>query len=228
MKKILIIVMSHNSDDETFKCYKKFWDMKKKFIENKFPIDILFLYSDENITNNYEIHGDSLISKCQENYWDSLLIKTINGLEYFFENDYDLIFKTNLSTFINFNSFYDFCLKKCLDDDLIYEGVVGTFENFRFVSGAGMLLNKKTAKIVLDNRHLITNKWTDDIFLGYILNGKNNITPNKNNLERYNLITKNISFNFNDISHYTHIRVKVRKENWDCIYFDKLFNMFYS
>ena len=109
MNKILVLVMSHKTDDEIFKTFKKIWDQKIESIKNKFFVDILFLYSDNNISEDFIVDGNELTSKCEENYWQSLLTKTINGFNYFNKNDYDLVFKTNLSTLINFDKFCSYC-----------------------------------------------------------------------------------------------------------------------
>ena len=85
MKKILILVMAHSTEDAVFNSYKNAWDKKIKiFSDKKYLIDTLFLYSNENIKDNYFVVDNILYSKCKENYWHSLLIKTLNGLDYFY------------------------------------------------------------------------------------------------------------------------------------------------
>jgi len=220
--------MSHHSNEESFKTYKKIWDLKISKIKDKYPIDVLFLYSDKNINEKYKIDGDNLISRCEENYWGSLLTKVMNGFEYFQENEYDLVFKTNLSTFINVPVFYECCNKLSDEREYIYDGVFGDYEGFRFVSGAGMLLNKKCCQIILNNQNLITEKWTDDIFFGHVLNKLNKIEPNIGNLTRYDLVKPDIFFDHLSIKNYSHIRVKVRKGEWDSIYFNKLYDLLFN
>lgn len=222
------MVMSHHSDEESFKTYKKIWDLKISKIKDKYPIDILFLYSDSNIEEKYKVGGYNLISKCEENYWGSLLTKAINGIEYFQENDYDLVFKTNLSTFINVPTFYDYCNKIPNEREYVYDGIFGGYEGFNFVSGAGILLNKKCSQIILNNQNLITEKWTDDIFFGYVLNKLNKIEPNSGGLNRYDLIQPDMFFNLPIVKNYSHIRVKVRKGEWDSFYFNKLYDLIFN
>ena len=43
------------------------------------------------------------ITKCVENHWFSLILKVMSGFDYFNKNDFDYVFKTNLSTIINFD-----------------------------------------------------------------------------------------------------------------------------
>lgn len=224
MKKVLILVMSHEGD-ETFKQYKEIWNQKINIIKHKFLIDVLFLYSDEKLDTDFALVGDRLISKCEENYWQALLTKTITGFKYFSSKDYDLVFKTNLSTIINFDKFYEYCLSvNC--ENFIYEGRVGKHLDYEFCSGAGMLLNKKTVNLVLNNINKIDDTWTDDIFIGYVLNKLNGIQPIENGLNRFDILSE-ITLT-NEIKNYTHIRIKIRKEDKDYFYSKKVFNILYS
>jgi hypothetical protein len=63
--KILILVMSHETDDKVFDEYKKIWNKQiNEHVKEKYPIDVLYLYTDNNISENYIIDGNKLISKC--------------------------------------------------------------------------------------------------------------------------------------------------------------------
>ena len=224
MKKILILVMSHETEDDVFKTYKKAWDETIKITKDKFPIDVLFLYSDNSIGVDYVIKENKLYVNCVENYWDSLLIKVISGFKFFMENNYDLVFKTNLSTIVNFDKFYEYC-STVNHNNIIYEGVIGLHENYKFCSGAGMLLNKKTVSMVLDKQDMINSSWTDDIFIGYVLNVLNNIQPTNKVLNRFDVVDNMVLTN--EIKNYTHIRIKIRKNNKDIYYTNKVLEMLY-
>lgn len=208
MKKILVLVMSHESDDYVFKNYKRVWQEQINIEkENHKEIKVFFLYSDDSLVNDYQVIDDKLISNCKENYWNSLLIKTLNGFKYFLDSDFDLVFKTNLSTIINYDKFVDYC-NKIKDRDYIYDGIIGDTGSYKFCSGAGMLLNKKTVNIVLDNISDISEEWTDDTFIGYTLY-KNGIVPYNNGLNRLDLIYSDMIVDSNSVKNHTHIRVKV-------------------
>jgi len=216
--------MSHHADS-VFENYKLIWDKTISYMKEKYPIDVLFLYSDKEINHDYIILNNNLISKCEENYWNALLIKTINGLKFFQDNDYELVFKTNLSTILNVHKFYDYC-SNLNNDNVIYEGRIGSYSNYLFCSGAGMLLNKKSVKIILDNLDKVDDTWTDDIFIGYILNKLNGIQPIENGLNRFD-ITSDI-FLSDYIKNYTHIRVKIRELDKDVYYTNKVFEIIYN
>lgn len=217
--KILVLVMSHHTNDEIFLNYKKIWENQiSKLDSNKFVIDFKFLYSNERINQEYIVEDNNLISKCPENYWFSLLIKVLNGFDFFIKNDFDLVFKTNLSTFINFKKFFEYCENLDNSRKYIYDGAVGQYQDYSFCSGAGMLLNRESVNIVLNNKSLINESWTDDIFIGYILNKLNEITPNYGNMNRFDIVSENSHFTKEDIINNTHIRVKVRINNLDINY----------
>jgi hypothetical protein len=225
MKKILILVMSHETEDEVFKTYKKTWENIISINENIYPINVLFLYSKNNIDCEYMIEQNNLYSKCEENYWSSLLIKTMSGFKFFYNNDYDFVFKTNLSTIVNFKKLYDY-ISIINNEQTVYEGVVGTYDNYKFCSGAGMLLNKKSVKIILENENLINSSWTDDIFIGYVLNKLNNIQPSYVGLNRYDVTENTIVTE--DLKNYTHIRIKIRKKNKDIYFTNEVFKKIYN
>ncbi len=217
--------MSHQTDDLVFKTYKETWDKIYEIVKVTNNIDIKYLYSNQNIGSEYIISGDNLITKCSENYWDALLKKVISGFKFFYENDYDLVFKTNLSTIINFEKFNDYC--NTVDvNEIIYEGAIGEYQDYKFCSGAGMLLNKHSVNIILNNLDKINLSWTDDIFFGYILNKLNGITPKYDGLNRYNIISD--VDDISEVKNHTHIRIKIREGNKDIMYTNKVYNLIYS
>ena len=227
--KILILVQEHNTDDKNFIKYKEIWNKKIDYIKkHDLPIEVIYLNSNPKLDCDYKIIDSTLYSNCVENYWEALLIKVTNGFDYFVKSDFDLVFKTNLSTFINFDKFLDVCNNLDLTREHIYDGFIGDYKGFWFCSGAGMLLNKKSCELILQNKHLISEEWTDDIFFGYVLNSLNNITPNVGRIERFDILYPTEKFNMEHLKNFSHIRVKIRQSDWDSIVFDKLFNLFYQ
>ena len=112
--------MCHKTDDNVFVNYKRIWD--EQIFSLKSPnFEFKFLYSDDNISEEYQIQGNNLITNCVENYWGALLLKVINGFDYFIQNDFDLVFKTNLSTIINFEKFYEYCKQISKSKEFIFQ-----------------------------------------------------------------------------------------------------------
>jgi hypothetical protein len=217
--KILILIMSHKTKDESFTNFKRIWDEQISNINtSKFNIEFKFLYSDNKISEECKIQGNNLITKCDEDYWYALLLKVITGLEYFSQNNFDLVFKTNLSTIINFDKFYEYCSQISKDRKYVYDGLVGNYQDYYFCSGAGILLNTKSVNLILDNKNLLNETWTDDIFIGFVLNKLNGIQPNYGNINRFDIVNENSIFTKEDINNNTHIRIKVRTNNLDITY----------
>lgn len=228
--KILVLIMSHYTENPVFINHKEIWEKIIIISKNKkLPIDFLFLFSDENLNTDFAIKKNELISNCVENYWDSLLIKSMNGFEYFLKSDYDLVFKTNLSTILNLDNFYHTCnMISTSKRKFIYDGFVGVYDGYKFSSGAGMLLNKNSVELILQHKNEISEKWTDDIFFGFILNKKHNIEPFYGNLLRYDIINQNQIIDKSLVKNVTHIRIKVRKDNQDIAYTNQIYNILYS
>jgi hypothetical protein len=209
--------MSHKTNDDVFINYKRIWD--EQITNLNLPnFNFKFLYSDNNISDEYVVQGNNLITNCVEDYWVALILKVINGFDYFIQNDFDLVFKTNLSTIINFEKFYEYCEQISKSREFIYDGIVGNYQDYFFCSGAGMLLNKPSVNLILNNKWRLDDTWTDDIFIGFILNKLNGIKPNEGNISRLDIINKNTKFTREDIINNTHIRVKVREHNLDIEY----------
>lgn len=228
--KILILVMSHITDDQVFKTYKEIWDRKVEIIKDKgYLVDILFLYSDNTIQDDYTVINNNLYTNCVENYWSSLLLKVISGFQYSVNNKYDITFKTNLSTMINIDRLVDYCLNIDKNIKYVYDGSVGSYKDYQFCSGAGLLLNSNSIKLLLDNINKITPEWTDDIFIGYILNKLNGIDPNQGNMNRFDIVNDNHrNLTKTDIDNFTHIRIKIRSNDLDIFYTNLIFNLLYK
>jgi hypothetical protein len=213
--KILVLIMSHETTDSNFVNYKRIWDKQISNLDTtKFNIEFKFLYSDNGISEEYLIKGDNLITKCVENYWYALLLKVMSGFDYFIQNDFDLVFKTNISTIINFEKFYEYCVQIPHSREFIYDGVVGQYQDYSYCSGAGMLLNKKSVFFVLNSKEYLNEQWTDDIFIGFVLNKLNGIQP-CGFLTRFDIIGPNTQVNEDVIKSSSHIRIKVRSGNLD-------------
>jgi hypothetical protein len=226
--KILVLVMSHETKDSNFVNYKRIWDKQISNLDTtKFNIEFKFLYSDNEISEEYSIKGNNLITRCVENYWYALILKVMSGFDYFLQNDFDLVFKTNLSTIINFEKFYEYCEQIPQSREFIYDGVVGQYQNYSYCSGAGMLLNKKSVNFVLNSKEYLNEQWTDDIFIGFILNKLNGIQP-CGLLTRFDILEPNAQVNENDIKYNSHIRIKIRSRNLDEVYSNMVYNILHQ
>jgi len=226
--KALLLVMSHYTDDPVFKVYKEVWDGIANIIQQRnIPIDVYFLYS-KSVKNDgsYSVVGNEIITDCENNYWYALLQKVYSGFSFFLEKDYDLVIKTNLSTFVNIKKLHEHLSGLDLTSQYIYEGIVGEWKGIYFCSGADMTLNRRAVQLVVDASSEMTPEWTDDIFIGFILYKNNHIQPVCKPFERYDIIHQDPIHEHKlingELAPYRFIRVKIRNEDMDCMYFKML------
>jgi hypothetical protein len=216
--KILGLIMAHSTKDPVFVNYKEKWDMLKKGIN--YPIDFYYLYTKKTGEGRYFVENDCIYSDYEENYWDALLVKVLDGIRFFLENDYDLLFKTNLSSFINFSNFYRISNEIFKRSGPLYSGCQNSID---FGSGAGFMINRESAKIILDNEADFSTKWTDDIFISDILIRKNSVRLTQDFI-RYDLHDLGLTVSEDRVRNCSHVRIKVRKDLQDIEYTNTVYN----
>lgn len=97
--------------------------------------------------------------------------------------DFDYVFRTNTSSFIDLKKFEDFISKNI--DSLDYTGsILNASEGDVIASGAGFFLSRKNIQIILDNRKYYDFSLPDDVAIARLLN-KFDIKPK-------NLIRKDV------------------------------------
>lgn len=160
-------------------------------------VEIIYYYGngDEN-----KLVGDKFYSKTPEGLYN-IGYKTLNLFEYLINNyDFDYIFRTNSSSYINIEKLLNFITNKPKEN--FYSGVIGNSKGTKFASGSGYFLSKDVVKIVIDNKHEWDHKLIDDVSLGKLLLSKGyNIYEG---LRSDIILSKNLPI---DLNHY-HYRVK--------------------
>lgn len=190
MKKILILVMSCNNEffiaEE--KAIKETW--AKDIIDKKYENIDFLIYRGDNEKNIYEKKENLLLLNCEDDIQATfkktyLTFKLINKL---FE--YDYIFRTNTSTYINVNLLNSF-VQSLEDDSIIYGGELYSLIECRcpapldiFARGSSVLYSKKIVDIITTNG--IGYKYlelSDDWCIGNIVNSYH--ISNKENYLNY-------------------------------------------
>jgi len=101
------------------------------------------------------------------------LIGTMNW--FLKETDYEFMFMTSTSSLINVNQIIKH-ISGFRRDTPIYAGhLLGDFPE-KFVTGAGQLINRETAKIVVSNFRQFPHQMLNDVALGFLLR-KNGVEP---------------------------------------------------
>ena len=175
---------------------------------NKHPnITSFFVKYKEDLIEDVMINEDVIFIKGKESVIPGCLDKTIRSIEFLLKNmEFDFILRTNMSSVFDLHKFYGL-----LNENIAYSGVVNYYNNNqnKYVSGAGILFNKKTCIELIDTKMSLNYNIVDDVAIGELLTKKESIiiTPltrceafnYKANLE---LITQDI------IQEYYHFRCK--------------------
>lgn len=132
-------------------------------------------------------------------------LKVISSLAYLYERQYDVVYKTTLSSLVNQQKFLNEISK--IDQAKPYYG--GTRVNFGrhpFVSGANLMINRKTIEILLSSKNRWNHGLLDDVSIGRLLESRVEISE---------ISTLNIStlddlemYNPADLAKVTHFRCK--------------------
>lgn len=179
MKKLLIVCMSCNDDffTEQEKVIKETW--AGPIIKGDYPgVDFLIYKGDVSLENHkYTRSKNMLVVRCEDDL-DHTYKKTYYALSlidrYF---DYDYVFRTNTSTFVNVPLLYEFVQN--IDNDEIYwtSELYSLSEAFTpyplclFGRGNGMLLSKNLVKrILIEGINFVYYGKCDDWIIGNILN----------------------------------------------------------
>ena len=179
MKKILITVMS--CDKEFFsnqeELIKQTW--AKDIIDGKYPnIDIVFYIGCPVINETYSDDDlKTIVLKCEDDL-DNTFKKTIRAFEYIDNNyEYDYIFRTNTSTYVNVQLLNEF-IQSITDDNILYGSEIYSLSESTcpyplclFVRGNSIILSKKHIDILLkDSYPLLYLNLCDDYTIGNIIN----------------------------------------------------------
>jgi len=123
-------------------------------------------------------------------------LKVIESIKFLHENNYDLMYKTTLSSLVNPHIFHE-TIKDIQLDSPFYGGTLIDHGKRPFVSGANLLMNRKTSEIVLSSLSRWNHGLIDDVALGRLLEGMVTITPIQSiNLE-----------NLDDLENYTDLEI---------------------
>lgn len=109
------------------------------------------------------------------------LYKTIKAFEWFYESDFDYIYRTNCTGYFDLNLVSEFVSDK--PDKNFYCGYVGEHDNIKFASGASFFLTKDIVEKIIDNQDMLFSYqypgWMDDVSIGKFVTEYLNINLDK-------------------------------------------------
>lgn len=157
--KILMLILASDGNLE----YTKFQSLWRQYTKSSPYIDCIFYKGDPNLDQEAVLIGDTIYVKIEDtldNVYEKLM-KTLRFLYPIF-NQYDYLFRTNLSSFVDFGKYIEFCTT--LPNSNCCAAVFGRHENITFPSGAGFTISIDLAKrLVEENPPAV---FLDDVSVG--------------------------------------------------------------
>lgn len=196
--KILILVLSFDDNN----LYTKFYEAQKNTWDSDKIDDVDTFYYFGNHSKD-EIIGDKIFVNTGEGV-PNCGYKTIKAFELIKNLDFDFVFRTNATSYIDKKMLLEFIKTK--PKDRFYSGYIGFYEGIKFASGSGYFISKDIIDIILNFKNDWNHDLIDDVALSKVLL-KNNIIPTNN--IRYDVTTKQIPMNF------FHYRLKTDNREFD-------------
>lgn len=165
-------------------------------------------WATEDITNVFWLRGGAsrfelidrdLFVPCQELY-ENILKKTLLGISWLVENmDFDFVFRTNVSTYVDTKRLIEFIYENRLTSDSVsgYVEVMkkvknnGGFSTEGFLSGTGILLGRNLALDLMRHRQTLQDCTPDDVTISRHLR-RMGVTPH--HLPRCNIQSTHLYF----------------------------------
>ena len=117
------------------------------------------------------VESETIYVKSGENYIPGILEKTVKSMEYIQNNyEYDDIFRTNLSSFVDLYKLYEFVHLESTQS-IEYGGIILTPSDipFGYISGAGILFSRNTTEYIINNQSKLDYSIIDDVAFGKLL-----------------------------------------------------------
>lgn len=184
--KILILVLSYNDNG----LYTKFLNAQKETWDSIQVDGVNTYYYFGNHTDNV-IENDQILTKSPEGLMNCTH-KTIECFKQILTFDFDYIFRTNSSSYVDKLGLKNYLIDK--PKNKFYSGIIGNCNDIFFCSGSGYFLSKDLVKLIVENENIINHSLIDDVAIGQFL-GSNEVCLI--NSERFDVIeSNNIPLNF--------------------------------
>jgi len=208
--KILIIVLSY---DDNGGIYSKFYESQKNTWDSIDVEGVNTFYLFGNHDKN-EIVDDKILTEVVDYDTSSCGYKTIKSFELTKHLEYDYIFRTNSSSYIDKQLLVEYVDDKPLNN--YYSGVIGDYRGLNFASGSGYFLSKNLVDLVIEKSNLWNHVLIDDVAIADLLRTLD-ITPTKNS--RHDVL----HYDDNTPNNYYHYRLRTSNRDVDI---NNMFNIF--
>jgi len=198
--KILILVLSLWDNDiytEFYKMQKCTWDSI-----NIDDVDVYYYFGN---FNNDVIVDDKIFLNINEALYNCG-VKTLKCFDLVKEFEFDYIFRTNSSSYIDKELLKNWLIDK--PKYRFYSGIIGNHNGIYFASGSGYIISRDVFDLILKNKDRWDHNYIDDVSLGLLLKNLN-ILPIES--IRFDVTNDEISPN------YFHYRLKSENDRQDDI-----------
>jgi hypothetical protein len=167
MRLIVLVLANDNAE------YNEMQNLWRIYMNKHHHISSFFIKYKEDLIEDIVINDDVILIKGRESVIPGCLDKTVRSIEHLLKNmEFDFILRTNMSSVFDFKKVYGL-----LNEKLTYAGFIGYYNKNqnKYVSGAGILLNKETCLYVTNNKQLLNYNIIDDVAIGELLEKNKNI-----------------------------------------------------
>jgi hypothetical protein len=159
--KILIVTLSYLDGG----LYTKFFESQNESWNSVEVdgVDTFFLVGDN---DKDEVDGNLIKTNVAESL-ENCGYKTLKAFELLKNYDYDYIFRTNSSSYVDKELLKDYLQDKPRTN--FYSGVIGNHHGIIFASGSGFIISKNVVDLVLLKQEYWEHRFIDDVALGLLL-----------------------------------------------------------
>jgi|688.fasta_scaffold252851_3 hypothetical protein len=159
--KLIILVLSYDDNGIYTKFYKsqmETWDSV-----NIGNVSTYYYFGNHECD---EMCGNKILTSISESF-ENCGHKLLNSLELIKDLDYDFIFRTNSSSYVDKSILYDNLSK--IKDLNYYAGINGNFRNVSYASGSGFVMTKNLVNLILENKSNFEHDLIDDVAVGKLV-----------------------------------------------------------
>lgn len=163
--KIIILIIA-NDYPQYYLDMQEIW---RKYMNTHPNITTFFIKSDLTIESTifFDKDADTIFIKDSESLIPGIYNKTVASIDYCLRTmNFDYIYRTNLSSFLDLNRMYEFFLSNKID----YGGYIGNHEGILFSSGSGFILSREACNYLL--HHSERSELPDDVIIAKIISNK--------------------------------------------------------
>jgi len=166
MKILILVIYSDNCQ-----YYKDMLKTQRRYIHKNANVDVYFVKSGFEHNEEVFMDNDMIHVRGKESH-STILYKCLRAMETlknFYKKEYDFTIRTNISTLIDIPKLIEL-VSLYQSNECLYAGDIVTVERFgrpiRFALGTAIILSKKLAYNMIEQRHKFNHTIEDDVSFG--------------------------------------------------------------